>query len=264
MDKIDGVILNVFFGGRALEVEEDGYVGRLERGQAAIDVRVLPGASILGFTVNGKKDVTPKADLAPTADPPEEGHYYRLSVPIKTNAEGIHYTDYLQNNLRLLRLDGDGKVRMWEIALISQGGDFFLTAQPTYTAQCYQDGDAIVCPRFARWPQMLDFLGSLLEGVGKVSHSAEYRDDEEEPSADGLEACTGRVIWFNLAQGLGAIITPSGAARVHWSGIAKRPRLAYLAKGELVSFKELQEPRQTKPRLTAFDYEAVGVSPIKE
>ena len=254
--------VKVSFDGQRLEVQEDGYVGKLTLGMALIEAHVVPGSNIYGFTVDGKKNVVSKRNWAPPTKPQEQRKHYKLRVQIKKNGIGVCHTEFPGNHFRLLRVAPRGTVRILEIALISQDGDFFLTTQQTYNARCYRDGEKIVCPTFDRWPQMMEVLKGLLKDrVDKLKPIMEYRP-EQEPTAADLAPNTARVLWFNLAWGIGAILTQEGMARVHWSGTARRPRLAVLFSGELVSYKLLREPHQTKLRSTSFRKEAVGVRPM--
>ncbi len=264
MDRINGVSITVSMDGNVLEVQDDGYLGKLVPGQALIEVYVLPGCNIYGFTVDGKKNVVPKKDWALLARPPKEGKHYKARVQIKTSLEGVYHTEYSDNNLRLLELNSDGNVRIWEIALISQGGDFFVTIQQTYTVCCYSDGQKVVCPRFdEKWPSIVKLLGKLLgDKVKGLAPVKEYQP-EPEPTVDDLAPNTARVLWFNLARGgIGAITTPEGEARVYWKQVTKRNRLAFLVPGEVVRYESLGTPFQTRARPTAFKKQAVGVKPL--
>ncbi|MDP4038741.1 MAG: hypothetical protein Q8P54_02135 [bacterium] len=84
------------------------------------------------------------------------------------------------------------------------------------------------------------------------------------PGIDGsdLEPGTARVIWWNCAQGLGAIAAPEGAARVHWTELPIGDELAYLSKGQLVSYSCFKPPESTCGRSTSFQREAVAVTPL--
>lgn len=258
MKRIDGVSVEVSLDGRTLVVEDDGYVGKLTPDRVLIKAYVIPD-NIYAFTVDGRKNVLLKKDRRSLTS--EKSKYYRARVQIKNSEEGVYYAEYPSNHFRLLELEPNGTVKIWEIALISQDGEFFLTVQKTYEVRCYRNGQRIVCPQFDKWPQMVELLGRLLkDSLQELALVREYQP-ESEFTSDGLASKTARVLWFNLAQGLGALLTPEGVARVHWSEIAKRPRLAFLTPRELVSYKSLRTPIQ-KSRSTTFQKEAIGVKPI--
>lgn len=259
MDSIEGVSLQLFHSGEPVSVDADGYAGRLSRGKALIQARVLP-ANVYGFTVDGRKYVSLKKETHVSGGQ----KIYRRKVQIKeaNRPPFVTHTEYADNNLRLLRVDADGLVTTWETALISQGGEFFLTSQQIYQTRCYRDGDIISCPMFdGRWPQLADLISQLVKDQDALEDISAYRPEPKIVS-DGLGPNQARVDWFNQASGMGGLITPAGAARVHWSEVQKRPRQAYLVPGELVAYESLRPPKQTTPRQTGFKLEAVGVKPL--
>ncbi|MEE8131936.1 MAG: hypothetical protein V3T98_02730 [Candidatus Paceibacterota bacterium] len=244
-----------------LKIRESGYVGRLTGNQAFIEVHTIPGSNnIYCFAVDGKKNVSLKRNLALPVKQSEEG-CYQVKIQIKTNSEGIYHTEYPNNNIRPLVLNQNGLVEIWEIALISQDSEFFVTRQKIYEVRCYLGPNGkVVCPRFNNWPQMVYLLSELLN-IKKLSPINGYKPLYG-PTAKGLKQKTGRVIWWNCAQGLGMIITPEGVARVHWSEVCRYDILAYLIPGEIIEYKKLLTPYQTKERRTTFRKEAIGVIPI--
>lgn len=255
MDKLQGVVIELEKDGQVLEVEPDGYVGELTNGQAVITATVLRGYPFIGIDVDGKKNISPKKDWSE-----KEGEkVFQTKIPIKTGEKGgVNHTEYPNNNLRLLEVHHNGQVALWEISLISQEGYFFLTTQTTYDAKCCRDGDKIFCAPFVKWPQMLSLLGEKMAGQN-LPPANDYKSAPS-LSSNGLATNTGRVAWFNWAQGFGCMLTPEGMARVHWSQILREGRLAFLETGDLVSYKYLMKPNQTKTRRTAFPREAYVVS----
>ena len=229
---------------------------------AQLDIYVESGRAIHAFGVDGKKNVIPRRDLARDEEPAREGKHYRANVQIKTSLENVLHTEYPDNNIRLLEVLSEGRFRIWEVALVSQGGDFFVTVQKTYEAYCYRDGEKFACPQFAKWPQLVAFLEKLFEGkVDELPLVASYQP-EPKTSTEGLAPSTGKVLWFNFAQGVGAIITSKGTARVHWTQVAKRGRRAYLLPGESVRYSSLKAPQNTKLRSSSFAKEAVRVKAL--
>jgi len=101
---------------------------------------------IYAFNVDGQKNVT----LMKNRSTVGSRRYYRLCITIIN--EGISpYTKHPSNNLRLLEFDNktSGLFRIWEAAVVSQHGEFYLSMQITYQAQLYMDkNDAIICPFF--------------------------------------------------------------------------------------------------------------------
>lgn len=244
-------------------LEKDGFIGFLNVGeQMIIEAFILlpEFLNIFAFEVDGKKNVILKKDWGPLSNPPLKERRYQTKIQIKKSLEGTPHTEYPSNNLRIIRLDDNGQTWIWEIALVSQNGSFFLTVQKTYEFQCCRQGKILIAPMFdSRWPQLVSFLRQLpIIDVNELPDFSEYTPPAAQKKKN-LEPKTGRVLWFNFAQGIGAIETPEGNARVHWSQIEPRPRLAFLETGELVSYKKLIEPVQTKTRNTSFPRDALGV-----
>jgi hypothetical protein len=266
VDAIEGVVITFDLGDHTLPVESNGYLGKLSSGKGIINARIQRGKDSYGFNVDGKKNVILKKDWAPLQKPPFEGKYYRTIIEIKKDLKGVYCTKYPNNNMRLLDLGKNGELSIWSIALISQGGHFFLSAQQQYKTCCFREGEKVVCPFFDRppheWPQVVELLNQLLsDKVVELSQVTEYRP-EPEPTANGLIQGVGRVIWWNYAQGMGAIVTPEGQARVHWSHVSPRDRLAFLIPGELVRYQSLRKPPQRLPSRSSFQNEAIGVEAI--
>jgi hypothetical protein len=266
MEKINGVTALIKFNGRVLSVDADGYLGMLAPGLALLETHILPDLDVYGFEVNGKKNVMLKKDWAPSMMPPNKGKVYQTKVQVVRDMKGFCCTKYPDNHMRLLELIKGGKFRVWEIALVSQHGHFFLTTQRVYEASCYRNGQQIVCPYFEgephKWPQLVQLLRQLLiERMVELKPISEHLPDPK-PSADGLFLGTGRVLWWNFAQGLGAIITPEGVARVHWSNVVPRGRLAFLTRGEIVRYRSLRTLVPTRFHQPTLDKEAIGVESI--
>lgn len=262
MDRIAGVLNSVVVNvnGKICKIENDGYLGKLSADKALVEMRVAPQDAskfaVYGFTVDGKKNVQLKKDYSIMVG---TERCYKMLVRIEQYGE-LRFTEYPANNFRIMRLSRKGNATIWEIALISQNGEFFLTTQNTYSVICYQKDGEMVCPQFEKWPQIVDFLR---EYTAAKWLSKEFRPISDKPAiktAPNLPPS--HVLWFNYASGVGAITTPEGTARVHWSQIARRPRLAYLIQGEKVSYEKLQAPNVTKRRETAFQKEALGVKPL--
>lgn len=257
METINGV--TILFNGKPIE-EEDGYVGQLTDDKAALDIYIERGREIHGFAVDGKKNVIPRKNVSEAAS---DGYKaYRTGIQIKVSLEGTKHTEYPDNNIRLLEVL-PAQFRIWEVALVSQGGDFFVAVQKTYEAYCYCDGEKFSCPQFDdKWPQLGAFLEKLFEGKEDELPPLSSWQPEPETSAEGFAPKTGKVLWFNFAQGVGAIITPKGTARVHWTQVAKRGRRAYLLPGESVRYASLKAPQNTKLRASSFPNEAVRVKAL--
>jgi cold shock CspA family protein len=251
MDEIQGVSIAVKLNGEESKVQKDGFLGRLV-GPSHVDIIVHTARpDIIGLMVGGKKDVVIKKNLASL---PLKHYKLRVHIP----EEATPHTVYPFNNLRFVEWDMNGMVRIWEVAVISQAGNFFLTIQETYKVCCYRSDDKIICPEFPNWPQMVNFLATLLqEQINNLRTLSEFRPGPR-PSTKGLGPKDGLVRWFNFAMGYGAILTKRGVARVYWSNIQRNGRLAYLEPGGMVNFTSLCPPEGE----TQFKWEAIGVKSV--
>lgn len=257
MSSIAGVTVAVFQNEKKVPVANDGYLGKLSTKPLVLQVTIAPERhDVHGFTVDGTKNVVPKKDVA---DDPTAGKIYQLKIPVQAIGTSGAYTTYPTNNLRLVEGAEVGTANIWELAVVSQNNDFFLTQQLTYQADCYVQKGQATYPRFENWPQLNEFLVPLLSPNLVLEPIEAYQADEMLPTS-GLGNFDGIVQWFNDAQGLGALVTKNGVARIHWSQLPKRPRRAYVRGGEKVRFQQLRLPKQTKERPTGFKKEAVGVT----
>lgn len=256
------IFLSLQVAGKELGMLADGYVGQLKSEEKAVlRLDVNEKGKVFVFTVDGKKNVALKRDESADFGL-ETMDIYRMTIPIKMSLQGIPHTEYPGNNLRVLNIGDRGLVQIVEIALISQGGEFFVTQQETYYTRAYQKDGEIVVPKFDRWPQMAGLIKDLLgDFVGTLKDASEYIPDDED-SGEQLVPGIGRVLWYNHAQGFGALATSQGGARVHWSQIKKQgPQfLSSLHPRQFVRYEALHIPVQTKPRPTSFKLEAIGVT----
>lgn len=272
---LQGVLLAVEFNGEGLEIENDGYIGRLSTGRATGPALVKvyvdpPGHLIFGLNVDGQKNVVLKSSRTLVATPPfeEGGKYYQMQMKIPVDGPN-GYELARGKSFRLLWLKPAGGVELWEVGLISQTGEFFLVCQKNYQFQGYLDDECeIVYPDFEeRWPQLADFLREVLDYIrhGVFPPVFKWRPALL-PNAADLDEGLGMVKWFNLFSGTGSvyILTNDGEgveeAKVYWAEVPKRPRLRFLVPGEHVKFKEVRSPRGRG--YTEFNWELVGVTPV--
>ena len=258
MKTIRGIDIYFWYEGKMREMASDGCVGRLRIGQALLGISIDSNFSFSPFSVDGKKNVV----LRKQKDAPSfcEGKWYEQNINIKLGQfGGVAHTEYNDNNIRLLEIRGD-VVGVYEIALVSIEGNFFVTQQCVYSTRCYRNAEEIWSPKFENWPQMLTLLKGLFNGAN-LPDVSEYKTPEEK--TESFASNIGRVLWWNCTQGFGAIQTSEGVARVHYSNV-HRPgeRLPYLKAGELVTFARLINPSQTQHRATTFKKEAKGIRPF--
>lgn len=250
-----------------LSPADDGYLGQLAPRKLLLQVKIAPERNVYGFTVDGQKKIIPKKNMA---ENPVNGKLYELKINTRVNDDKTCCcAPYPHNNLRLAeqldttpqhQLRMTGAVQIWEIAVISQHGDFFLTVQPTRRAVCFRYQEIRLYPSFIEtWPQMNEYLVSLLPRDVTPADISFFQEDPQVMHRGRSDE--GTVKWYNEAWGVGCLLTDNGAVRVHWSEIEtkKHPQRAYLKAGEVVHFKNIR-PLPQAGRGSAFDREAVGVT----
>lgn len=256
MTMIQGVSIAVFANdGAKIEAQPDGYLGALMGRRVILEVQVAHDRpNVFAFTLDGQYRVLPKKDEG------SDGKIYRLSIPLRNHPEeGFGYTHARMNNLRLVEAGDGGNARLWEISVISQKGEFFLVAQRDQEAECFRDGDAIVCPSFPGRPQIAAYLASLYATrIGTLPFLPPASPD---PPAETFGPKRGRALWWSASQGMGRILTDNGVAGVHWRNVAPTGRRAYLAPGDLVTYEKLRVPHASD-RAKSYALEAVGVKRI--
>ncbi len=255
-------------------VEANQYVGDLRVGKGTtIDVKVDPSVAnrIFGIVMDHKSGAfLLKRDLA--KDPimgivVEKGSkWLETKVSVKDSKNFIPTTKYPQNHMTLVELDAEkpGLVRIWELALVSQNGLFYVTTQCTYEVQCYSNQGRFSCPFFEIVKPAPMFVGLFfklftLELMEKLPPLSEYV-----PPADPPKAWPdyGRVLWWNCAMQYGAIQTTEGVARIHWSNVKDADGLVRFNTGDMVTYEELGPPFQTYERETNLKLEAFGVRQV--
>lgn len=250
MPKIEGVSILFAVNDRVKPIEKDGFVGRFTPpDKIAVEVRVS-GLRIYAISVDGKKKIALKKNHTPA----EEYATYRFEMQVKLTNDGRNHVEYPENNMRLVRVLS-GKVEIWQITVIAQNNSFFLITEKSY--DIYVKNNIVYYPHsFRKRPQYVAFLNEILSNP-----IVKY---QPESTAEGLKKDEGRVLWWNSAQGFGAIITQEGVLRVYWEEVAKRPRLAYLIPGEIVKYQGVKLPVQPPDTLrkTSFQKEAMGVKPV--
>lgn len=219
------------------------------------------------FNVDRKKNIVLMKDLSENAS----FSLFSKKITVTKSDLNVCITRYPENNFRVLIPENGGRFEIWEIAIVSQDGLFFLTSQMTYEAKCYRgENGEIICPRFeweTKWPQLMEIVKPIFEGMDLLPIS-DYLPPSP-PKAEGLPKNHGKVVWWNYAQGLGMIVLDQKRtlARVHWKGIhphKTKRRLKALYPGEIVSYQKLDIPSRVVGKPTLFQLEVKGVILIPE
>lgn len=298
LPKIPGVSVEVFKQDRRLAPEEDGYVGELFSGHAALVAVVDPKASpTFGFLRKGDDTYTKTWDwLVPAEQIPvprvqeqqrtrqallvgrsfdADTQIYGTRIELRTFKHGnraFNVVNYPDNTIGLIQYVRDpsgltGRVHVWEAALVSQYGHFFVTVHQHYNIPaCRSLADGRICfPRLRSGHRQLESL--IIKNSPGVLPLISAKDvvPQESTQIEGLGRSEGVVDRWYAPRNMGSIFTNKGKARVHFSDVPARPRLRYLVEGERVKFAELRVPplnpetEWRKVRKTQFGLQVYGI-----
>jgi len=261
---VKNITVEVLSRGKVLSVEKDGFLG-----ENLTDLQLrcfVPKQKILTpicFSVNGVKDVFPMKDHSRNPGT----SLFMKKIPVDRVYGGILTTKYSTNNLRLAVLGRQGKLTIWEIAIVSQDGLFFLTQQMVYQeVQFFKNGRGLSCPYFEeerrKWPQLVKMLKPIMEDKKLLPISA--YNPPSPLQIEGLEKNQGIVDWWGLALQMGVIIIDKEgtAARVHWKNLPPNINggLRKLEAGQLVSYQVLAP--LTGAKSIQFQFEVRYVTPL--
>lgn len=235
MDAHPNAFVTVSHKGKRVDVENDGLIPALKRGNdATIIVRQQPRSVYV--TVSAEKDIT---HVHSGED--RLGRYYAHEVSLPAH--------YEENHIRRVSLIQGTKVRVEEIALIMQGKNTFLTQQVTYEELVFRSSDSnfVVVPRFCRpftetpWPQMMRVITDLVCRTGKVADLPTKQPKLSLFPKPQLGPHQARVEWFSLANRCGMAMTSTGDLAIILAKDVPRngSRLRHLEKDSTIRFKHM-------------------------
>jgi len=230
-----------------------GFLGRLPHpGRVRIELELEELYPIYAFVVDAQKNPT---HLHEDKDMSERRHVFK-GMSINKDEAGVSYVGYPANHLRLGEIT-ESLIRIWELSIVSQYGEFFFTSQRTFHVKVERKlGGKLFLQqnRLKTWPQMMEFLEKILgEPLFPIGEDSETKKDVPVET----------VIWWNIAQGVGAIQSTKGAARAHWSQVAVKSRkFRYLIEGERVQCEVTPVILKEGVRPTMFKWEAKNITPL--
>jgi hypothetical protein len=253
-------------GGKEIVPEKDGFISGSLADAVAIRVAIPRDSKFYAFNVDGSKNVTLSEDRTKGNGPS------RVSQDVvRVEWSGryrVFCTKFPHNNIRILQLEDDGYINLWRVSVISQKGNFFLTAEISHSANCYHDKEKAVCPDL-KWPSLNAALTKLMPAdmIGRLPDINEDGGEYVPPPEVAKESVgkayapgTARVVWWSMAEGRGRLATPEGNVSIHWTQASRQgSRLVYYQVGELVSYAGLRKPEHVMPRPTTWKLEAYGV-----
>lgn len=163
--------------------------------------------------------------------------------------------EWPRNHFRVYAFDTGGEVTGFELSLVQPYDVAYATLQSTLQAQCYREVRTPLCPAVVG----NDSLHALFEyWITKSKCRCRKWDQsiEDEPLAGPdptLADGAGRVLWYNVAQGLGAVQMNEAVCRIHESTLASETDLVTLAPDQMVTVTEVHDLRDDPT--TNFDWE---------
>lgn len=260
----NGITVEVRYNGKTLEPAEDGYLGEMTEGKFRLKcfAQRRDGLMPICFLVDGQKNVAMAGDHS--RDP--NVRLFAKKVPVEKLDSGVFTTKSSTNNSRLVIFGAAGRFEVWEIAIVSQDGFFFLTEQMTYVSQFFRgEDDRVLCPEFEeKWPQLIEMLRPVMEKQ-ELSPISTYVPSPA-PKAEGLQKQQGKVLWWSSALQMGLLVLDEKGtvARVHWKNLppSMNGSLRKLEAGQLVSFQKLLPISKSGTRDSTILLEAREVIPI--
>jgi len=289
MITIPGIEFAAYKEHRKLEIASDGHLGQLRSGYAVLEATVTAGLPYFGFIRHGDDSYILQKDWAALPDQPKKPwqrevkhlvearnltagtKVYGVKMPLEVSASGQEsFVSYPNNMLCLAECvmkDAvwTNLVNVWKIAIVSQFGEFFITAQKAYDElKCVRDDDGeIRFPRLARHQSLNELLVGLMPSDAVIPSSADYIEDDDKEWPNGLRENEAIVTSFYEARGIGTLATYDDgnlvSVRVGWRDVPKRPLRQFLVPGERVKYDRLDAPYMSK-RESSFGKQAYDIS----
>lgn len=269
------IINEIFVNGNPVDITETGgKLGKLGgKDTVVILTRVIPDLSpnkpgrFIGVATNAKHNATEKKDHSKV----EGTIIYQTTVPIKDEIvvddttkpfktkKVTPFVTYPTNHHKVVEVFKNGHMRIWEIGIVSENGEFFLTTQLVWDVWLFRNTDGkVFLPALSNWETLMVILNIHVDPKG-LRPITEYNQSDDEVSAEGLSAEEGRVQFYNSAQGFGIAVTTKGPAKIHWSQIPGG-HTADLSKGDIIRFKNLISPSGHGDKVPAVRLQAKGIT----
>lgn len=294
-----GLTVAVHRQDRLLVPEDDGYLGNLCSGDVVLDVLLADPRFLAVFREDGRKRIIPQRTAferlttlrarctGENGEPfrPRKGHellleslaregerrfLYPVPIAAMKKTAMIYAKRFPDNCLKVVELTDreTGNVKVWELGIVSQEEQVFLTVQ-AFDNSCFRKERALAFPNVEKWwPELAVYLGTVLPSDVEPPSIETYRP-RPALRVDDLRQNQGRVHRFRHAQDVGKIITHRGGVRVWWGDIREgRPRRKYLLRDEVVKIGRLGPPKTTikgtSYELQAYDVELVAAATPSE
>lgn len=147
------VYTQVLVDGVYVTWDDIGYIPELSMGKN-ISVIINAQSNIWAFKVDKEKNIKQLQNFSQAGN-----KIYRQEIPIRKRGKNPYTLDN-ENDTRLLRIN-DFCFDIHEVVIVFREGKGFLRTQRVYEDFCFQNGEKVYCPRFEKWPQLIDFLTEI-------------------------------------------------------------------------------------------------------
>ncbi len=202
----------------------------------------------------------------------QDSKVFGVKIPLKTgdrdrSINTVHYPENMLMLAQYVRENGvlTGEAHIWEVALVSQEGKFFLTVHWHCSTPAFKSLKNTVCFPGSTRHRLLEKV--LVENVPDDLPllPISFMEPMEKMRPKGLRKNEGIVESWYAPRNMGCILTSQGPVRVHWTDVPPRPRLRFLKDGEKVRFLELRVPPENPKtefravRKAQFELQAYGI-----
>jgi len=147
------VYIQALVDGVSVIWDDAGYIPELAMGKN-ISIIINAKSNIWGFKVDKEKNINPLQNFSQSGN-----KIYRQEIPIRRRGGNPYILD-IENDIRLLRVN-DFCFDIHEIAIVFRAGRGFLRTYRVYEDFCFRNGEKTYCPKFEKWPQLIDFLTKI-------------------------------------------------------------------------------------------------------
>ncbi len=255
VNKVPGYLVTILFNGNPISFGNLGYLNSEVYGKFTICLR--PSLASLPFKISPAYRVSVAKNICTL---PQNGDLFSHEVEIKQSREtrDLYIKD---GSARFLVYDAKGHLCEYEVGVFSQHGRHYAVMLRNWSSLLHYDLQGNPAIDNIVWPQLVEYITTKLDlWPTEVCEFPKAEITRDERLKDG----EGKVLWFKITNGTGAIETPYGPAKVHYSDIAgNRKEPAYLQPGQIVRANFLPIEQSNRAIKSGFPFIATRVTAVK-